>query len=72
MTISHFDGSREQRFQEGYQTDYMVFQPGGGVTVMVTRRFGIRAHVDLQFAGSDLGSTGFGRIAVGGLVRLGG
>jgi hypothetical protein len=42
-------GRTEERYQEPYTIDYFVLQPGGGITVMMTPRLGIRGQVDLQF-----------------------
>src|SRR5688572_1183189 len=39
-----------RQFQEGYAVDYLALQPGGGVTAMVNRRFGVRAQADIQLA----------------------
>jgi hypothetical protein len=58
--------------------NYWALQPGGGVTMMLTPRVGLRAQADLQLAGtnSDLFEPGegysiFPRVAVGALIRLG-
>ena len=67
-----------RRYQQGYSVSYLALQPGGGVTVMVTPRFGIRAQADVQVAmtNSSLfepgeGNSIFPRVAVGGVIRLG-
>jgi hypothetical protein len=53
-------------------TTYLALQPGGGGTFMVTRRFGIRAQADVQFAFAGEGVAMFPRVAAGGVVRIGG
>ena len=65
-----------RRVQYEYTTNYFVFQPGAGVTVMVTRRFGIQTQGDFQFyadeAGGSFDDIGLRpRVTVGGVVRLG-
>lgn len=41
-----FDG---RCFAEEFSVSYFALQPGVGVTVMVTQRFGIRTQADVQF-----------------------
>lgn len=62
-------------YEEGYTVNYFAIQPGGGVTVMLTPRVGIRTHVDLQFAVPNQaeyeGFSIFPRVLVGGVFRFG-
>ena len=64
-----------RQYQKGFTVNYLALQPGVGVTVMVTPRFGVRAHADVQFAIPDQsqweGMSIFPRVAVGGVIRLG-
>ena len=64
-----------RRLQPGYTIDHFALQPGGGVTVMVTPRFGMRTQADLQVAIPDQskweGISIFPRVVVGGVIRLG-
>lgn len=64
-----------RRFQPGFTVNYLALQPGGGMTVMVTPRFGIRAQGDVQFAIPDQsqweGIPIFPRVVVGAVIRLG-
>ena len=69
-------GGRPSRIEEpGYTVDYFALQPGGGVTMRLTPRFGVRATADLQWAIPDQskweGTTFFPRVAIAGVVRLG-
>jgi hypothetical protein len=54
---------------------YLALQPGGGMTMMLTPRFGLRAQADLQIAIPDQseweGVAGFPRATIGAVVRLG-
>ena len=59
------------RYQEAYTVDYLAVQPGGGVTVMMTPRLGIRAQTDFQFAIQSEWASIFPRTAVGAVIRLG-
>jgi hypothetical protein len=58
-----------------YTVDYFAVQPGGGVLIMLTERYGIRAQADLQLAIPDQskfeGMSLFPRVVVGAVVRLG-
>ena len=62
-------------FAEEFSVSYFALQPGVGVTVMVTPRFGIRSQADLQFAIPDQskweGMSVFPRVVAGAVVRLG-
>lgn len=64
-----------RRLEPGYTINYLVIQPGGGVTYMVTPRFGMRAQADLQLAIPDQreweGYALFPRVVAGGVIRLG-
>lgn len=64
-----------RQYEEGFTVNYLALQPGGGVTVMVTPRFGIRAQADFQFAIPDQsqweGMSTFPRVVAGGVIRLG-
>ena len=63
------------RYQEKFTVNYFALQPGGGITAMVTPRFGIRAQADLQFAIPDQsqweGMSIFGRVVAGAVIPLG-
>jgi hypothetical protein len=57
----------------GYEKETMnslVVQPGGGMTVMVTRRFGMRIQADLRF-GLSREVSGQSRVLAGGVMRFG-
>ena len=62
-------------YEEGYTVYYFAIQPGGGVTVMLTPRVGIRTHVDLHIAVPNQaeyqGFSIFPRVLVGGVFRFG-
>jgi len=64
-----------RRLQPGFTVGYLALQPGGGVTAMVTPRFGLRAQAGLQLAIPDQsqweGMSIFPRVAVSGVIRLG-
>ena len=61
--------------RDEFSVNYFALQPGGGVTVMVTPRFGIRAQADMQLAIPDQsqyeGMTMFPRVVTGAVIRLG-
>lgn len=62
-----------RRYQPRYTMNYLALQPGGGITIMLTPRFGIRAQTDVQWAvTSKFGGGGsiFPRVVAGGVVRL--
>jgi hypothetical protein len=65
----------DRRYQEGFTVNYLALQPGGGITVMVSPRFGIRSQADVQFAIPDQsqfeGMSMFPRVVAGGVIRLG-
>lgn len=65
----------KQAYQAPYSIEYAAIQPGGGATVMITPRFGMRAQTDFQIAMPDSskyeGISLFPRFMVGGVVRLG-
>jgi len=69
------DGSTKSYANPALTIDYLALQPGGGVTLMFTPRFGVRAQADLQYAIPDQsqweGISIFPRVAAGGVVRLG-
>ena len=60
-------------YTDSFSSDYLAVQPGGGLTIMVSPRVGVRIQADLQFAISpEYGAVSlFPRVVVGGLVRLG-
>lgn len=64
-----------RQYQPELTVNYFALQPGGGMTVMVTPRFGIRVQGDLQFAIPDQsqweGVSIFPRFVAGGVIRLG-
>ena len=62
------------QFREGFTKSYVAIQPGGGVTTMITRRVGLIAQVDIQFAIPDQSQSDisiFPRVVTGAVVRLG-
>jgi hypothetical protein len=61
------------RLEKGATVSYLALQPGGGLTAMLTRRFGVQSQVDVQFATAERfeGISIFPRVIVGGVVRLG-
>ena len=62
-----------RRDQQGYTVNYLALQPGGGVTIMVTPRFGVRAQTDVQWGVTNKfggGGSIFPRVVAGGVVRL--
>ena len=64
-----------RRLEPGYTIDYLALQPGGGVTIMLTPRIGVRAQADFQVAIPDQskweGISIFPRVVMGGVIRLG-
>jgi hypothetical protein len=61
-------------YQEPFTVNYFALQPGGGATVMINPRLGIRGQYDWQFAfasDGDFGLSIFPRFAVGTVIRLG-
>ena len=64
-----------RRLESGYTINYLAIQPGGGVTYMVTPRFGVRAQADFQLAIPDQsdweGYSLFPRVVASGVIRLG-
>jgi hypothetical protein len=66
---------RGRPIHDTFTMNYLAVQPGGGVTVMMTPRVGLRAQVDIQLAAPDQsqyeGASMFLRSSVGAVVRLG-
>jgi hypothetical protein len=71
MSCSCFRTGPVLIYEPAYTTDYLAIQPGGGVTVMMTPRVGIRAQTDFQFALQSEWASIFPRTAVGAVIRLG-
>jgi hypothetical protein len=73
--IVRLNGAVEQRYQEGYTVTYFALQPGGGIDLMVTPRFGIRTQADFQVAIPDQneweGFSIFPRVVTGVVIRVG-
>ncbi len=61
------------RLEKGATVSYLAIQPGGGLTAMLTPRFGLQSQADVQLASTDRneGLSIFPRIVVGAIVRLG-
>jgi hypothetical protein len=59
--------------EESFRRNYLVIQPGGGVTAMLTPRFGVRAQLDVQVAvaRSEAYVAVFPRFAIGAVIALG-
>lgn len=64
------------RMEEGFTMGYVALQSAGGMTAMITRRVGVIAQVDVQFAIPDdsqyYGMSIFPRVVTGAVIRLGG
>jgi hypothetical protein len=64
-----------RRLEPGFTIGYLAIQPGGGVTYMVTPRFGMRGQADFLFAIPDQseweGYSLFPRVVASGVIRLG-
>jgi hypothetical protein len=64
------------RFQPGQTVNYFALQPGAGVTLMLSSRFGVRGEADWQIAIPDQsefeGAMVRPRVVVGAVLRLGG
>jgi len=64
-----------RRLEPASTAGYLAIQPGGGLTVMASRRVGLRAQFDAQLAIPDQaafeGVSVFPRVTVGAVIRLG-
>ena len=73
-TLDDFD-FRGRPVHNTFTVNYLAIQPGGGVTVMMTPRVGVRAQFDLQLAIPDQsqfeGASAFLRPSIGAVVRFG-
>lgn len=56
---------------DSFRMNYLALQPGGGVTAMLTPRFGVRAQFDVQFAVGYEHVGVFPRAAIGAVIALG-
>ena len=66
---------RGRPVHDTFTVNYLVLQSGGGVTVMMTPRVGMRAQLDLQFGIPDQsqfeGVSAFVRPSIGVVMRFG-
>ena len=81
LGVLHSEGTADyvnilgRHVHETFTVNYRAIQPGGGVTVMVTPRVGLRGQLDVLLAIPDQsrfeGGSAFVRPAIGGVVRFG-
>ena len=66
---------RGRPVHDTFTVNYLALQSGGGVTVMMTPRVGMRAQLDLQFGFPDQsrieGASAFVRPSIGVVMRFG-